>query len=239
MKLKLVKITEDAKGTKSFFWEPQKKVDWIAGQYFYFTIPKLKFPDPRGATRHFTTSSSPSEDGLLRLTTRIRKESGYKQTLNTYKVGQVIEAEGPNGTFVLDEKESGDNVFVAGGIGVTPFRSMIKYAIDKNLDTKIALVYSNSIPEEIAFYEEFNEWAKMWPNLKLFVTVSHPEESKNKWSGLTGRVDEDLIKKAAEGLDNPTYWLCGPPGMIDAMEELVVKIGIKDDRIRTEKFTGY
>lgn len=239
MKLKLIKVTEEAKGTKSFFWEPDRKLDWIPGQYFYFTLPELKFPDPRGATRHFTTSTSPTEGNILRVTTRIREESGYKQTLDTLPVGTIIDAEGPSGTFVLDEKESGNHIFIAGGIGVTPFRSMIKYAIDKNLDTKIALVYSNSTPEETAFLDELAAWEKQWKNLKLFVTVSHPEESKRKWNGLTGRIDEKLLRKAAGNIHNPTYWLCGPPGLVDAMEETMEKMKISDDKIRTEKFTGY
>lgn len=239
MKLKLIKITEEAKGTKSFYWEPDKKLDWIAGQYFYFTLPELKFPDPRGSTRHFTTSTSPTEGNILRVTTRIRQESGYKLTLDSLPIGTVIDGEGPSGTFVLDEKESGNNIFIAGGIGVTPFRSMIKYAMDKKLDTKIALVYSNSTPEEIAFLEEFKEWAQKWSNFKLYATVSHPEESKKKWSGLTGRIDEKLLKEAATALGEPTYWLCGPPGMVNAMEETLEKMEIDTDRLRVEKFTGY
>lgn len=239
MKLKLIEKRVEAKGTKSFFWESEKKTEWLAGQYFYFTLPKLNYPDPRGATRHFTISSSPTEDNVLRLTTRIRKESGYKKTLDELKIGSEIEAAGPNGTFILDEKEAGNHVFIAGGIGVTPFRSMIKYAIDNNIGSKITLIYSNSTPEEIAFYTEFVDWAAKWPNLKLAITVTHPEESKQIWKGLTGRIDLAMIKKYSEGINDPTYWLCGPPAMIDGVEEVISKMKIPDNKLRTEKFTGY
>src|SRR3990167_3105081 len=82
MKLKLIKKQTEAKGTKSFFFEPSEKVDWLPGQYFYHTLPKLNYPDPKGATRHFTISSSPTEGNLIRLTPRVRNESGFKQTLD-------------------------------------------------------------------------------------------------------------------------------------------------------------
>src|SRR3989344_6788227 len=166
MQLKLVKKVTEARGTKSFFWEPEKPVDWLPGQYYYFTLPKLNYPDARGATRHITISSSPTEGKLLRLTTRIRQESGYKKTLDTLAIGDVIEGEGPNGTLILDENEKGkSHIFLAGGIGITPFRSFIKYNIDKNLKIPMYLIYSNSVPGEIVFKKELDTWAQ---NYKFF-----------------------------------------------------------------------
>ena len=239
MKLKLVKKVEEAKGTKSFFWEPEKPVNYLAGQYFYFTLPSLKYPDPRGATRHLTLSSSPTEENLLRMTTRIRQESGYKKTLDELEIGSTIEGEGPEGTFILDEKEPGPHVFLAGGIGITPFRSMIKYAADKNLNTQIHLIYSNSIPEEITFRNELESWAKSWPNLKLDMTITKPEESSEKWSGLTGRIDENLIRQLITDTGKPVFWVCGPPAMVEAMEQTLGKLNISSGKVRSEKFTGY
>ncbi len=139
MKLKLIDVRDEARSTKSFFWQAEKAVSYIPGQYFYFTLPKLNYPDPRGATRHFTLSSSPTEGVTLRNTTRIREESGFKKSLSELPVGSEIQGEGPNGTFILDEKEPGPHIFIAGGIGITPFRSMIKYASDKNLTIPIYL----------------------------------------------------------------------------------------------------
>src|SRR3989304_2712659 len=239
MKLKLARKLDEAKGTKSFFGEPEKPVSYIAGQYFYFTIPQLKYPDPRGNTRHFTLSSSPTEGNLLRNTTRIRDESGYKRTLDELEIGVLIDGEGPNGTFILDEKETGPHVFLAGGIGITPFRSMVKYAADKNLGTKIHLIYSNSIPEEIAFKEELLNLSKSWPNLKLDMTITKPEETKEPWQGLTGRVDEALITKLVPDFLQKTFWVCGPPPMVDAMEGALGKLGLSSGKVRSEKFTGY
>ena len=239
MKLKLVEKRDEAKGTKSFFWETEKPVNYLAGQYFYFTLPSLNYPDPRGATRHFTLSSSPTEGNLLRNTTRIREESGYKKTLDELEIGTLIEGEGPNGTFILDEAEPGPHVFLAGGIGITPFRSMIKYAADKNLNTQIHLIYSNSIPEEIAFRAELDGLAKSWPNLKLDMTVTKPEESKEPWKGLTGRIDENVIQKLVPDINNNIFWVCGPPAMVEAVEQTLGKLNLSSGKVRSEKFTGY
>jgi ferredoxin-NADP reductase len=239
MKLSLITKVDEAKGTKSFFWKPDKPVNFIPGQYLYFTLPQLNYPDPKGATRHFTISSSPTEGELLRLTTRIREESGYKKTLDELPLGSEIDADGPQGTFIFDEKEPGPHIFIAGGIGITPFRSMIKYAVDKNLPTPIHLIYSNSLPEEIAFRKELLEIAKTRPTIKVDMTVSKPEESKEAWDGITGRIDENLIHKLTADYVNPTFWLCGPPAMIDAMEQTLGKLNISSGRVRSEKFTGY
>lgn len=243
MKLKLIEKRDEAVGTKSFFWQPDTEVKWLAGQYYYFTLPKLNYPDPRGTTRHFSISSSPTEGSIIRFTTKVREDSGFKKTIDEMPVGSEIEGAGPNGTFILDEKDTGPHIFIAGGIGITPYRSIIKNAIDKNVNTKIYLIYSNSTPEEITFRKELEEWAKIWPNLTIALTISHPEESKEGWTGLTGRVDETLIKnllaKWALDVKTPTWWLCGPPAMTDAMEQLVGKLGITSDKMRSEKFTGY
>jgi len=239
MELKLVDKRAEAEGTKSFFWKTEREVDYLPGQFFYFTLPKLTHKDSRGSTRHFTLSSSPTEGMILRLTTRLRKESGFKKTLNTLKIGNIIEGEGPNGTFILDENEESPHVFLAGGIGVTPFRSIIKYHIDKNLKATMHLIYSNRTPELIAFRTELEGWAKKYKNIKVDMTISKPKESKEPWSGLKGRIDEKLISQLTTHYQQPTYWITGPPGFVDAMENALGKLKITPDRIRSEKFTGY
>ncbi len=243
MKLKLLEKRDEAKGTKSFFWQPEKTVDYLPGQYFYYTLPSLTFPDPRGATRHFTISSSPTEGNILRLTTRIREESGFKKSLDALPKEAEIEGEGPNGTYILNDNEEGIQVFLAGGIGITPFRSMIKYATDKGLKIPIYLVYSNSLPEEIVFKDELKELESKNLNLKTALTVSKPEESKEKWNGLTGRIDEKLLQKLIDDwklrIEDCTWWVCGPPGMVDAMQTVLGNLKISAGKIRTEKFTGY
>ena len=232
MKIKLLEVHDEARGTKSFFWKTEKPVSYLPGQYYYYTIPKLKYPDNRGTTRHFTIASSPTEGPTLQLTTRIREESGFKKTLDELAIGTEIEGEGPNGTFVLDEQDGGPQIFIAGGIGITPFRSIIKYVVDKNLPTPIYLIYSNS-DNDIVFKKEFDKISASHPNIKIRYVITSKE----------GHLDELKIQKIFDiwhlEFGIPTWWLCGPPPMIDAMETVLGKLKVASGQIRSEKFTGY
>jgi ferredoxin-NADP reductase len=232
MKIKLVKKVEEARSTESFFWEPEKPINYVPGQYFYFTLPSLKYPDPRGTTRHFTLSSSPTEGNTLQSTTRIREESGFKKTLSELPIGTVIEGEGPNGVFVFDEKEEITSVFIAGGIGITPFRSIIKYAADKNLTNPIHLIYSNS-ESDFAFKKELDQIAAGHPNIIIEYVVTSTEGRLNK-----EKIGSILTKWNLE-LPTLTWWVCGPPAMIDAMEQVLGETGVTTNHLRTEKLTGY
>jgi len=240
MKVRLINKKLEAKETKSFFFQPERKIQWLPGQFFYFTIPKLNYPDPKGSTRHFTISSSPTEGDTLRITTRLSSNSGFKKTLDELEIGSLIDAEGPNGTFILDESVKGNQILIAGGIGITPFRSFIKYNLDKNLtSTNLYLIYSNPIPEEITFREELETITKTAKNIKLFLTITKPEETQEVWSGLTGRIDENMLKNIVKDIESPTFWLCGPPPMVEALEKVLGQMQITSDKIRSEKFTGY
>lgn len=239
MKLNLLSRKKEAQDTESFNWKSEKKLDYKPGQFFYFTFPKINGSDSRGPTRQFTLSSSPTEESIVTFTTRLRKGSGYKQFLKNLKKGDKASVEGPNGTFILDEAEPGPHVLLAGGIGITPFRSIIKYHIDKNIKKSFHLIYSNKTPEQIIFRNEFERWSKKYKNIKLDITITRPEEIKQEWSGLKGRIDDKLVSKLTKGYQNPTYWLVGPPLMVDTLEQTLGKLKISSSRIRTEKFTGY
>lgn len=233
MKVKLIKTLKDAPGTKSFFWEPETKTEFSPGQYFYYTLPKLNYPDERGDTRHFTISSSPTEK-YLRLTTRIRKKSGYKMTLDELKIGSEIEGEGPAGTFIYpnNEQVKQHQFFIAGGIGITPFRAMIKYSIDKKLNTPLFLIYSNS-DSNFVFKEELDQMVKDDANLKV----------KYFNTSVSGHINMDILDTAIKVWGIPknksTFWIVGPPPFVNALEDEVEKIKIPTNSINTEKFTGY
>lgn len=241
-KLVLKDKRDEAKGTKTFIFEKPQGFIYQAGQYMYFTLPKLKYPDSRGNIRHFTLSSSPTEN-FLSITIRLREESGYKKTLDEAQPGYEITARGPEGVFALeDERTTVSQVMIAGGIGITPFRSMAKYATDKALPVPIHIIYSNSIPEEITFRKELDELVSKNPNLKVTHTITKPEENTESWTGLTGRINEELIRKLIPDTRHPesgTFWLCGPPPMVSALEEVLEKLQIPQERLRVEKFTGY
>lgn len=251
MKLKLLEKKLEAKDTYTFIWKPEKKIKYLPGQYFYYTLSQMRVIDPRGITRHFTISSSPTEGDNIRFTTRIRDISAYKQKfvssaykkeVNKLKIGDFVEGEGPTGTYIIDENEPGPHVFLAGGIGITPFRSAIKYNIDKKLsEIKIHLIYANSTPEDIVFRKELEEWSRAHSNIKVSMTISKPKESKDMWKGLTGRIDENMIRKLIPNneLRITNFWVCGPPAMVDAIEKILGNLKITSDKVRSEKFTGY
>lgn len=246
MKLKLVRKTKENKYVKSFFWQPQEEVDWEPGQYFYYTLPEKKLRnDSRGPNRMFTIASSPTEGKLLQLTTKFDdKKSIYKEVLDQVKIGEEIEGSGPSGVFTLDnESQDKTLILLAGGIGITPFRSFIKFNIDKNLKIPMHLIYSNSSQDEVTFQNELENWSKNSSFFTLYTTITKPGSIKCKWNGLKGRIDEDMIKKVIAksklNLKNTAFWVVGPPQFVYAMQEIAGKFKALPQNFHTEIFTGY
>ena len=166
--------------------------------------------------------------------TRIR-DSPYKKRLSTLEKGTKVKFRGPEGQFVLHEDYSKPAVFLSGGIGVTPFRSMIKYATDMQLPVKIIMFDSNKDRNNILFKKEFDEWASMNKNLTIIYTISeedsqHQEQSplstSNDWKGEYGRIDKTMILKYVDSslLNNSIFYICGPPGMLKACKFCSKKI---------------
>jgi ferredoxin-NADP reductase/nitrite reductase/ring-hydroxylating ferredoxin subunit len=223
-------------------------LNYTAGQFAFFDIGGV-YNDPKGPIRHFTISSSPTENFIM-FSTRIR-DSPYKKRLSTLEEGSRVKVRGPEGQFVLHEDYSKPAVFLSGGIGVTPFRSMIKYATDKQLPLKIVMFDSNRNRENILFKEEFDDWANRNKNLKIIYTISDDQDrheqqqsssTANDWKGEYGRIDKAMILKYLDTnmLNNSIFYICGPPSMLKAMQSLLQdNLEIPKDRIKVEEFTGY
>jgi ferredoxin-NADP reductase/nitrite reductase/ring-hydroxylating ferredoxin subunit len=226
-------------------------IDYTAGQFAFFDIGEV-YNDPKGPIRHFTISSSPTENFIM-FSTRIR-DSPYKKRLSTLERGAKVKVRGPEGKFVLHEDYSKPAVFLSGGIGVTPFRTMIKYATDKQLPVKIIMFDSNRNQDNILFKKEFDDWESINKNLKIIYTISekdqHDQSSSSSslsrasyWKGEYGRIDKAMILKHIEDnniLNNSIFYICGPPGMLKAMQTLLQEeLEIPKERIKIEEFTGY
>ena len=211
--------------------------DYTAGQYAYFDIGVVN-NDPKGPIRHFTISSSPTEHFIM-ITTRIR-ESPYKQRLSSLQKGIKVKVRGPEGDFVLHEDYSKPAVFLSGGIGVTPFRSMIKYATDRQLPIKIIMFDSNRNERNIIFKDEFDEWANKNKNLKIVYTIDE-EDGGTPWIGEKGRINKEILNKHLNDEANHSFfYVCGPPPMLKAIKSLLEnELKITKDRIKIEEFTGY
>ncbi len=229
--------------------EDKTLLDYTAGQFAFFDIGEV-YNDPKGPIRHFTISSSPTENFIM-FRTRIR-DSPYKKRLSTLEQGAKVKVRGPEGQFVLHQDYSKPAVFLSGGIGVTPFRTMIKYATDKQLPVKIMMFDSNRNRNNILFKQEFDDWANINKNLKVIYTISEEDQSRqasslsqitaNNWKGEYGRIDKAMILKYldTEVLKNSIFYICGPPGMLNAMQSLLQEeLEIPKDIIKVEEFTGY
>ena len=230
-----------------------KIVNYIAGQFAFFDIGEV-YNDPKGPIRHFTISSSPTENFIM-FSTRIR-DSPYKKRLSTMEKGTKVKVKGPEGYFVLHQDYTKPAVFLSGGIGVTPFRSMIKYATDMQLPVKIIMFDSNRNRNNILFKNEFDEWASMNKNLKIIYTISEKDQNDNEqsslsplsstatddWEGEYGRINKAMILKYVDihELNNSIFYICGPPSMLKAMQILLQEdLEIPKERIKVEEFTGY
>jgi glycine betaine catabolism B len=216
------------------------EMHYTAGQYAFFKLDGVS-DDAKGPIRHFSIASSPTEQDYILISTRIR-DTSYKQKLASLEKGTKILAWGPRGEFVLHEDYSKPAVFLSGGIGVTPFRSMIKFATDKQLPIKIIMFDSNRNEQNILYKDEFDRWAMQNKNFKVIYTVTEEGTSDVNWSGERGRIDMSMLERylSKDEIDNAVFYMCGPPGMVKAMQELVQQeLQIPNDRLKVEAFIGY
>src|SRR5215211_2860042 len=227
--------------------EDETPLNYTAGQFAFFDIGEV-YNDPKGPIRHFTISSSSTENFIM-FSTRIR-DSPYKKRLSTLESGSKVTLRGPDGQFVLHQDYTNPVVFLSGGIGVTPFRSMIKYATDMQLPVKIIMFDSNRNRNNILFKNEFDEWANMNKNLKIIYTISEKDQNDeqaslstaNEWKGEYGRINKAMILKYVDinVLNNSIFYICGPPSMLKAIQILLQEdLEISKERIKVEEFTGY
>lgn len=241
----LDKVTHKGTDIMSFKFARKDDQNYKAGQFYDVNLGTTE--DPKGPTRAFTIASSPTEKGVILISTRIR-DTPFKQKLSTLEKGTAIEITGPAGDFTLPDDHSKSVVFLSGGIGVTPFRSMTKYATDKQLPLKIMMFDSNRNQENILYKDEFDSWTELNKNLTIIYTISE-DEAENlsssvalEWKGERGMITKAMLTRhvSKDDLENSVFYICGPPAMLDAMKKLLSEeIGVSDGRIRIEEFTGY
>lgn len=218
MQLKIKDIKKNDDECFSIIFEKPKGFNFYPGQYLDIKLP---VEDKFGDTRAFTISSSPTENFLM--ITPKKGISNFKKYLELLKPGDIIESSHPAGTFTLDETSPA--VFIAGGIGITPFRSIIKYVVDQKIKTPITLVYSNS-DENFLFKDELDNWQKTNPRLKIIYYISD----------ILGRLQS--LYPIPYPL-NPIYYLAGGHGFVNDMEKILLELGIDETNIRYDRFDGY
>lgn len=167
------------------------------------------------------------------------RDTAFKRVLKSSPLGLKIKMEGPMGSFTLHKNTAKPAVFLAGGIGITPFRSIVRNAAHEKLPHKIFLFYSNRRPEDAAFLNDLQELEKKNPNFRLIATMAEMEKSHLPWKAKTGFINQTMLSEFLSDLHGPIYYTAGPPGMVNAMRKMLVEATVDEDDLRTEEFPGY
>jgi ferredoxin-NADP reductase len=234
---KLVRKEQVAEGTMAFYFEKPQGFEFKAGQTMDITLINPAETDGEGNSRTFSIATAP-EDEQIAFATRMR-DTAFKRNMKNMVEGTEVEVEGPFGSFTLHNDTSKAAVFLVGGIGITPFHSMVKHATLNNLPHKIYLFYSNRRPEDAAFLRELTDWQQQNSNYKLIATMTEAEKSAQTWSGETGYIDKAMLAKYLPDLNSAIYYIAGPATMVAALHKMLNDAGVNDDYIKIEEFAGY
>ncbi len=235
--IKLLETHEVAEGTMAFHMERPVGFDFKPGQSADLTMLDPPENDEAGNIRTFSIASAPSESSLM-FATRLR-DTAFKRSLRTLPASALFKMEGPSGGFNLHKNPTKPGVFLAGGIGITPFMSMIGEAGHVKDPHQLYLFYSNRRPEDAAFLQELAAMPQRNPNFHLIATMAEMEKSKQNWEGERGFINAAMLQRHLPSLSGPIFYVAGPPGMVAAMRDMLTKAGVDEDDIRSEDFPGY
>ncbi len=222
---RLIKKEQLTGDTYSFYFERPENFEFIPGQYIKMVL-NIENPDDRGTSRFFSLPSSPSERDHLMITTRLL-QSSFKKKLGSLLIGTEVQMRGPHGMFVLDEQDRRQKIYLAGGIGITPARSMLVYMRDKNLSIPFTLMVSFSNRDEIIFFDDLSSLSN---EVRKIIYVVTSDE---------GRIDDEKIRKNIPDFLNSLFYISGPAGFVEAMEKLVKSLRVPEENIKAEDFPGY
>jgi glycine betaine catabolism B len=208
---------------------------YLAQQAIRVALPGVE--DPWGPVRTFSLSSSPSELGEIAVTARI-SDTPFKQALARLAPGDTAEIVGPLGLFQIDLDRT--SVFLAAGIGITPFRGMLRYAADLGDQRERRLLYVARSPEELLFRSELDRLASEFPQFGIEYSITRPEEAASPWTGRVGRIDEAWMRATAARLDRPKFYVGGRPEMVEpTLAVLAGPMGVPEADVDYEVFRGF
>lgn len=233
--VKLVARQPVAQGTMAFHLEKPAGFEFRAGQALEVILPGAAEGD---AGRHAFSIVSAPHEGELVFATRMR-DSAFKRALAVLPLGASLGIDGPFGSLTLHKKAKRAGVLIAGGIGITPFMSMLRHAVEQRSAQTLVLLYSNRRPEDAAFLTELQALARRHPPLRLLATMTDMAHSTQAWDGATGHIDGAFVQRAVAGLPAPVFYVAGPPAMVEAMREALQDAGVDEDDVRSEEFFGY
>lgn len=234
--LKLKRKSKIASNIADFVFKPSQRLVYKPGQYMEFTLAHPK-PDSRGNRRYFTLASSPTEDSLHLGVRFYDNGSSFKKFLYKLDGRKTMIAGQIAGDFTLPNDPAQKLVFIAGGIGITPFRSMLKYLIDMRQPRDIVLLYANKQANEIAYGDILND-AQTRLGIRVYYTLTDTKAIPRNWRGFVGRIHEDMLLRAIPDYQERTYYLSGPPDMVRAYEHILKNMGVKYNQIKKDFFPG-
>jgi ferredoxin-NADP reductase len=236
LRARVAEKREVAKGTLLVVFDLLgAEVEFTPGQYFFVTLLDPPYDDERGARRHFSVVTSPNERGRLGFCTRLR-ESAFKRSLAELQVGAEAEVEEPKGSFLLPGDTNQPYVFLAGGIGITVFRSMLRYIAEEDLPHRVTLIYSNRDQESTPFLQELSELERTRTNFDLVLTMTDDAS----WNGETRRIGADLLRdQLSDDLRSYAYLVAGPPAMVDSVVATLHAVEVPEELVSVDRFSGY
>ncbi|MGB9455365.1 MAG: FAD-dependent oxidoreductase [Bryobacteraceae bacterium] len=242
--LKLISRREVADRTLAFEFDKPSWFVFKAGQFAEISWVDPPETDAEGNTRAFSIASAPHEEHLV-FATRLR-DTAFKRVLQKTPIGTVVRLEGPFGDLTLHNNVRRPAILMAGGIGITPFRSVIRRAAHEKLPHQVFLFYANRRPQDAPFLEELSAIERENANFTFVPTMTAVGRLQREWTGETGRFSAEMLtrhmKKIASpefNVAGPIYYVAGPPAMVKGVRAMLNDAGIDDDDVRTEEFGGY
>lgn len=226
-----------AEGTMAFHFERPPGYTFRACQATDVTLIAPSETDGEGNTRTFSIASPPSASELV-VATRLR-DTAFKRVLRSLPLGTEVKISAPSGNLTLHNDSRRTAVIVAGGIGITPFRSIVLGAAAEKLPHQIYLFYANHRPEDAAFLAELQDLEQTNPNYHFIATMDDMGRSHREWDGEVGVIDRPMLVRHLKGTDAAVYYTAGPPGFVARVRTLLNESGVDDDDLRTEEFSGY
>jgi ferredoxin-NADP reductase len=224
---KILSIIQRTPDVKSFRFYRPSFFHFKAGQCLLISLTINK----KETKKYYSISSSPTQKEYLEFTQKITTTE-FSNALNNLKAGDLATLDGPYGSFTF-EGEFLKVAMLAGGVGVTPCTSMIKYCIDKKIETDIVLLFSNRTETDILFRKEFDHINKQNPNIKIIYTLTRADK---KWIGHSRRIDKQMVLETIRDFKERVFFLCGPPIFVSSMENILHNLKIKEENIKKENF---
>jgi ferredoxin-NADP reductase len=238
MKARFIAAERIAEDTASFTVEATESFKFEAGQTCDLTLAAPRYQDEKGTSRTFSIASSPADLPRLTFATRLTG-SAFKKSLLEAAAGTDVDVDGPYGSFTLHKNSAKPALLFAGGIGITPFRSIIKDATERRLPHHLTLFYSNRIAASTAFLPDLERWSRENPHFRLVATIGERRDG-DAWAHGVGLFNAQVLTPhlADAGKDAIAY-IAGPPPFVTAMRASLEQLGADPDNIRTEEFSGY